>query len=53
MSNKRLEEKHQQILHELVQLPGNRKCMDCSAKGTVAAVIDFGTFVCQVCSGIQ
>jgi len=47
------DERNQRILRELIQQPGNRKCMDCSAKGTNAAVIDFGTFVCQTCSGIH
>ena len=52
MSSKQ-DEKNQKILRDMMMRPENRKCMDCSAKGTVAVVIDYGTFVCQACSGIQ
>jgi len=47
------DKRNERILRELIQQPGNRRCMDCTAKGTVAAVINFGTFVCQTCSGIH
>ncbi|KAL6046767.1 putative ADP-ribosylation factor GTPase-activating protein AGD14 [Balamuthia mandrillaris] len=51
--NKRQEEKHQKILRNLLQLPGNKKCMDCTEKGPFYACTTFGTFVCPVCSGIH
>lgn len=31
----------------------NRRCANCSEIGPNYVCIDFGTFVCSVCSGIQ
>jgi len=47
------EEKQQKILRQLLQLPENKKCADCTAKGPVYANITFNTFVCTTCSGIH
>ncbi|EAL48087.2 Arf GTPase activating, putative [Entamoeba histolytica HM-1:IMSS-B] len=47
------DEKNTEMLRKMSQLPGNKRCMDCQAIGPVYVVIDFGTFVCQTCSGIH
>eukprot|EP01116_Phalansterium_solitarium_P017798 TRINITY_DN4480_c0_g1_i1.p1 TRINITY_DN4480_c0_g1~~TRINITY_DN4480_c0_g1_i1.p1 ORF type:complete len:554 (+),score=172.17 TRINITY_DN4480_c0_g1_i1:1702-3363(+) len=49
----RLEEKNQKILRALLQLPDNKRCADCIAKGPVYANTTFHTFVCTTCSGIH
>jgi len=53
MSNSKLEEKHTKILRGLVQLPENKRCADCLAKGPVYANTTFNTFICTTCSGIH
>ncbi|EDR21589.1 stromal membrane-associated protein, putative [Entamoeba dispar SAW760] len=47
------DEKNTEMLRKMSQLPGNKRCMDCQAIGPVYVVTDFGTFVCQTCSGIH
>lgn len=49
----RSDERIQKTLRGLLQLPGNKKCADCSSKGPVYANITFNTFVCTTCSGIH
>ncbi|KYQ88155.1 Arf GTPase activating protein [Tieghemostelium lacteum] len=44
---------NERIVRDLIKLPENLKCMDCPIKGSVYAVLDLATFVCQSCSGIH
>ena len=46
-------DKNTELLRKLSQTQGNKRCMDCQAIGPVYVVTDFGTFVCQTCSGIH
>jgi len=86
---KRLDDKHEQILREMLKLPGNKKCFDCTQKvsrsrsleilatwlvltharslarplalvwilaqqqGPLYVCLDYNTFVCSACSGVQ
>lgn len=47
------DEKHLKLLRGLLQLPENKRCADCLAKGPVYVNTTFNTFVCTTCSGIH
>ncbi|ELP92033.1 stromal membrane-associated protein, putative [Entamoeba invadens IP1] len=47
------DDKNIELLRSLSLTTGNKRCMDCQAIGPVYVVINFGTFVCQTCSGIH
>lgn len=53
MSKKLQEEKRLKKLRELMQLPENKRCMDCLEKGPIYLCGTFGTFVCTTCAGVQ
>ncbi|KAJ2547995.1 Gtpase activating protein [Coemansia sp. RSA 1933] len=48
---KRLAEKHNQLLAELVKQPENSKCADCGANGPRWASWNLGVFLCIRCGG--
>lgn len=43
----------QKKLKALRNLPGNKKCADCGANGTVWAIVNLGTFVCMRCASLH
>lgn len=49
----RAEERQQKALKLLRAEPANKNCMDCDATFPSYIVMDFGTWVCNTCSGIH
>jgi len=47
------EEKNQKILRNLLSIPENKRCADCTAKGPVYVNTTHYTFICTACSGIH
>ncbi|KAJ1882562.1 Gtpase activating protein [Coemansia sp. RSA 1722] len=50
---KRLAEKHNRLLSELVKQPGNNTCADCGASGPRWASWNLGVFLCIRCGGFH
>lgn len=51
-SRRKQEDKHLQILRELVTLQHNKKCFDCGQRGPTYVNMTIGAFVCTSCSGL-
>uniref|UniRef100_A0A1I8IS17 Arf-GAP domain-containing protein n=1 Tax=Macrostomum lignano TaxID=282301 RepID=A0A1I8IS17_9PLAT len=51
-AKKKQDEKNTKILRELVSLPGNKHCFDCSQRGPTYVNMTIGSFICTGCSGI-
>ncbi|KAK9759397.1 Protein gts1, variant 2 [Basidiobolus ranarum] len=50
---KKLDDRHEKILEELVKQPGNSACADCKASGPRWASHNLGIFLCISCAGIH
>jgi hypothetical protein len=53
MSKKLQEEKRLKKLRDLMSRPENKRCADCLEKGPTYLSVNFGTFVCTTCAGVQ
>ncbi|XP_047130438.1 arf-GAP domain and FG repeat-containing protein 1 isoform X1 [Hydra vulgaris] len=51
-SKKKQEDKHLQILRQLVAEQHNKKCFDCGQRGPTYVNMTIGAFVCTSCSGL-
>ncbi|KDN47621.1 hypothetical protein RSAG8_03411, partial [Rhizoctonia solani AG-8 WAC10335] len=51
--NKYTAERHQRILQELVQLPGNEVCADCKSRAPRWSSWNLGIFICVQCASIH
>jgi len=50
-AKKKQEEKHLNMLKELLSIPTNKSCFDCNQRGPTYANTTIGSFVCISCSG--
>lgn len=50
-AKKKQEEKHLNMLKELLAIPTNKACFDCNQRGPTYANTTIGSFVCISCSG--
>mmetsp|Transcript_33330 Transcript_33330/g.38614 ORF Transcript_33330/g.38614 Transcript_33330/m.38614 type:complete len:1052 (-) Transcript_33330:256-3411(-) len=52
-SKRSVVETPEEIIRKLQKKPSNKKCADCSSKPTQYVNLNFGTFICTVCSGVH
>jgi stromal membrane-associated protein len=52
-NSKEQEARHRKALQELLKLPENRECADCTAKSVHWASVNLGVFNCIKCAGIH
>lgn len=50
-AKKKQEDKHLNLLKELLSIPTNKSCFDCNQRGPTYANTTIGSFVCISCSG--
>ncbi|KAM7490331.1 hypothetical protein LguiA_033252 [Lonicera macranthoides] len=47
------EERIERIIHGLLKLPENRRCINCNSLGPQYVCTTFWTFICSTCSGVH